>query len=108
MENGKQYRRNTCSDCYAVVKKKYRDNKREWYFQMKKNMSCEKCGYSKLTHPDTFSFKALEFHHPQKNKEFTISGAVYKGFSREKIVDEIKKCKVLCARCHAEEHDNLN
>lgn len=107
-KNGKQYRRNVCCDCYAIVKKKYRDDKKDWYFQMKKNMACDKCGYSKLTHPKNFCFKALEFHHHNRDKEFTVSGAVYKGFSREKIVGEIKKCTVLCARCHVEEHNKLN
>ena len=107
-KNGKQYRRNICADCYGKVKKKYRDDKKDWYVQLKRNMACEKCGYSKLTHPETFCFKALEFHHHNRDKEFNVSGAVYRGLSREKIVEEIKKCKVLCARCHVEEHNKLN
>lgn len=107
-KNGKRYIRNVCKDCYAATKKAYRDKKREWYEVIKKNLSCKKCGYSKLTHPNTFSPKAMQFHHADDNKEFSVSGAVYMGYSREKIVKEINKCTALCSRCHAEEHDKLN
>jgi len=107
-KNGKKYKRKVCKDCYSVTKKLYRDKKKEWYSVLKKNLACKKCGYSKLTHPDTFSPKAMQFHHENKDKDFDVSGAIYMGYSRERIVQEINKCTALCSRCHTEEHDKLN
>lgn len=59
---------------------------------------CVKCGYNK-------SMRALIFHHldPDK-KSFAISQA---GITRrwELIKEELDKCELLCANCHAETHD---
>jgi hypothetical protein len=107
IKNGKKHLRQTCITCYRKVKKDYKKRKREWYNNLKKNLSCDECGYSKLTHK-SFSSQALQFHHYEDNKMFTIADGIYIGYSRKKIVEEIKKCKVLCSRCHAEEHDKLN
>lgn len=107
VKNGKTHQRRTCIDCYRKVKKNYKKRKKEWYINLKKNLSCDKCGYSKLTHP-SFSPNALQFHHHNDDKDVSVSNALFIGYSRKRIVEEIKKCKVLCARCHAEEHDKLN
>ena len=107
IKNGKQHQRRTCIDCYRKVKRDYKKRKKEWYNNLKKNLSCNECGYSKLTHK-SFSSHALQFHHHNDDKSFTVSNALVKGYSRRKIVEEIKKCKVLCSRCHAEEHAKLN
>ena len=107
IKNGKKHLRRTCVDCYRKVKKDYKKRKKEWYNNLKKNLNCDKCGYSKLTHEE-FSPHAIQFHHPNDDKEFSIGDAIHTGYSRKRIVEEIKKCRGLCARCHAEEHDKLN
>jgi len=107
IKNGKKHLRRTCIVCYRKKKKRYKKNKNDWYRNIKKNLSCEKCGYSQLTHP-SFSPQALQFHHDKDNKLFSVSDAIHNGYGRKRIVEEIKKCKVLCSRCHAEEHDKLN
>ena len=65
-----------------------------------KGGKCERCGYNR-------SVRALTFHHldPAK-KDFAIgvSGATR---SWEKVKTEVDKCALLCANCHAEEHDRL-
>lgn len=57
---------------------------------------CVKCGYDKCSN-------ALEFHHVDDRKEFGISK---KGYTKswKKIKNELKKCVLLCANCHREEH----
>jgi len=58
---------------------------------------CSRCGYDKCS-------KALHFHHlDPKEKDFQISGS--KNRSWEVIVEELKKCIMVCSNCHAEIHD---
>lgn len=62
---------------------------------------CQICGYNKC--PD-----ALVFHHENPNeKEF---GLVQDGncHNWKEYLNEAKKCKLLCANCHAEEHWKIN
>ena len=60
---------------------------------------CKNCGYCK--HP-----RALEFHHRDPaTKLFDVASAVT-GIGFGKFLEEISKCDVLCANCHAEHHDS--
>lgn len=60
---------------------------------------CVKCGYSKCN-------RALEFHHLDPNqKDFGISKNLTK--SIDFLKSEADKCILLCANCHAEEHQRL-
>ena len=61
--------------------------------------SCYDCGYNR-------SYDALQFHHPDDNKDFGISGS---GMTRswEKTKAELEKCVMLCANCHAERHSYI-
>lgn len=65
-----------------------------------KGGKCEKCGYNK-------SLRALEFHHNNpKEKDFEVSNKLSLGnFDMKKYYNEVDKCTLLCANCHAEEHD---
>ena len=58
---------------------------------------CSICGYNKCLH-------ALQFHHidPSK-KKFNISSNIGK-YTLQSIQNELKKCIVVCANCHAEIH----
>jgi len=57
--------------------------------------SCGICGYSKCD-------KVLEFHHlDSSKKEFCLSSRIKKW---ETLVNEAKKCVMLCANCHREVH----
>lgn len=45
--------------------------------------------------------EVLEFHHVNpKNKKFTISQAIHRGYTVEQIKSEMKKTVVLCSNCH--------
>lgn len=48
----------------------------------------------------------LDFHHPNDNKESTVSSLVMKA-SRLKALKEIAKCEVVCRNCHAKLHAGL-
>ncbi len=103
IKNGKRYYRRKCRDCYRCVKQAYRDRKLSWFREYKDTLACEQCGYSKDTNSN-FSIQAMQFHHHNNDKLFNVSEGVYFGYSKEKIIDEINKCMVLCSRCHAEKH----
>lgn len=57
---------------------------------------CNLCGYNKC-------IAALEFHHKDPMmKDATVKNII--SGSWEKIQEEIKKCVLLCANCHRENH----
>lgn len=57
---------------------------------------CNICGYNKCN-------GALELHHIDPNgKEFSFGGIRANPKSWDKIVEELKKCVLLCANCHRE------
>lgn len=62
---------------------------------------CEKCGYNK-------SIYALAFHH--RNPEEKSFGLSASGHTRnwQEYWQEVEKCDLLCANCHAEEHEKLD
>jgi hypothetical protein len=73
-------------------------DKKKWLAEYKATLKCEQCEES---HP-----ACLEFHHRDKDqKEITISQAIcYAGWGVERVLEEIRKCQVLCANCHAKLH----
>lgn len=57
-----------------------------------------KCGYNKYV-------GALQFHHINpKEKSFGISSK-YQSWKVERLINEVKKCILICANCHAELED---
>ena len=58
---------------------------------------CNRCGFDNPI--------ALVFHHiDPSQKDLNVSVAISRGWSKEKILTEIEKCEVVCANCHAIEH----
>jgi hypothetical protein len=55
------------------------------------------CG---ISHP-----AVLQFHHRNKaEKKMAVSAIVSRASNLKQITNEIKKCEVLCANCHAKRH----
>ena len=103
-QDGSWYRRRKCKKCYLKVKKQYRTNKRNTFIKWKKTLACKDCNYSKKTH-QSFTHSALDFHHHNDNKSYSIGNMINQGgFAWSTIVKEINKCTILCCRCHRERH----
>lgn len=82
---------------YAKRNKERKIKLKAWFLEYKKTLSCEKCKLS--------DHRCLEFHHiDPKIKDDEISSMIAKGMLPERILEEIKKCMVLCANCHRIEH----
>ena len=58
---------------------------------------CSKCGYNRCS-------AALDFHHPNPSTKSDSLGHLW-GKKWETILKEVKKCVILCANCHREEHN---
>jgi hypothetical protein len=70
-----------------------RTTRRQYVRDYKLNNSiCTDCGISYPPH-------MLDFDH-LFNKRFTISGKGVKDFGLDAIIEEIKKCEIVCSNCH--------
>lgn len=88
---------NNCKDHYKNNKKYYISRNRENRWNKRKLLSdylsdkkCKDCGNDDV--------RVLEFDH-LKDKKFNISGSL-NHYTWEKILEEIKKCHIVCANCH--------
>lgn len=90
----RSYYRN--QDKAAEKRKQRREDIREWFYNYKKKLECSKC--------DEDRPPAIQFHHPNDDKEKRVSELVTKGYGKETILKEIDKCEVLCANCHSVLH----
>lgn len=84
----------------ARVKKNKRE-RREWLRALKDGKSCIKCAEP---HP-----ACLDFHHRDpKTKLFGLgSEQAWSSRSKAAVLEEIKKCDVMCSNCHRKLHFEL-
>lgn len=81
----------------TAVKRTRRQATIAWFVDLKTSLACQRCGEN---HP-----AVLQFHHPDPAaKEIMLSVAISRGWSRARILEEARKCEVLCANCHAKHH----
>jgi len=60
---------------------------------------CENCGYNQ-------NIAALHFHHLNPNdKNFKLDARNLSNKKWENLIEEAKKCALLCSNCHAETHN---
>jgi len=85
------------------TEQRYRKRQQAWMAKKKIEEGCDKCNYNE--HP-----RALHYHHKNPSeKEFGISQALNSGYGKDTIIEETKKCILLCANCHSvEESDTYN
>jgi hypothetical protein len=86
---------------YARNKEKYAERNRKrraemitWLDSLKEGKPCVQC-------ENVFPPKAMDFHHRDPSqKEFSISNVRFLGYGKERVLQEIEKCDLLCAVCH--------
>ena len=90
-------RRSECKTCHTDYMKESYKNKKKTVSEIKKNLKCAKCGEEREY--------CLDFHHINPNeKENTIARMTSNNYRVDSVLNEIKKCIVLCSNCHREFH----
>jgi hypothetical protein len=78
----------------AELKKKRRREVREWFRSLKEGRPCADCG-------GTFHPAAMQWDHlPGTIKAADLSNLGKRGSPR-RVIEEIAKCELVCANCHA-------
>ena len=89
-----EYRKNHKEEARVRNEKRYNEH-RAWLTNIKTSRGCALCPE---THP-----AVLVFHHRDPNmKSFDMARNAWR--KKERILEEIKKCDVLCANCHRKLH----
>ena len=78
-----------------ITRSKLVDKKRNFVRRLKTFLGCQLCKYKK-------HWSALEFDHINpKEKKIAISKMIHQGSNFKSLKKEIRKCRILCANCHA-------
>lgn len=89
--NGKEYRRRKCRRCYQDTKNAHRRHLRLWLDELKRGKKCS-CGED--------DFRVLDFHHRDPDEKDLEVSMTLGRWGKERILKEIDKCDVICAKCH--------
>jgi hypothetical protein len=96
----KQCKMTTCYKSINLNLKKRRKERRDSIIELKGG-KCIRCGYSKCN-------DALHFHHREPElKKFELSRTEILNHTFDIILEEVNKCDLLCANCHAELHSSV-
>ena len=87
-----------CSICNTEQQRAFKNRKKDLLIE-KAGGKCCKCGYNRCT-------QALQFHH-LRDKKFELRKSVIGTKTNNEILEELKKCILVCANCHAEIHANI-
>lgn len=88
-------RNNECSSCRSRV---IRHKKKAELVRLMGG-GCKICGYSRSMH-------AMDFHHLDASKKEGNISSLFASPMKE-ILRELKKCILVCCRCHSEIHEGL-
>ena len=90
-------RRADCKECHSKYVKIQYQKRKQIVQDIKSNCACAKCG-------ETRGY-VLDYHHVDPNeKDNTIARLTSNSTKIENVLEEVKKCIVLCANCHREYH----
>ena len=81
-----------------------KDHKKAWRRKVNQHLAeafggkCTICGYDK-------EISAFDYHHVDpKSKKMLVSAAISSGLAWATIIEEARKCTMICCRCHRELH----
>jgi hypothetical protein len=92
------YEKNKASEIKRIEARK--KDIREWFAEYKAALCCTECSEDVIC--------CLDFHHLDPDeKELDVAILVHNGCGKDRILEEIAKCKVVCANCHRKIHAGL-
>lgn len=102
-EANKKHRQEYHKDWYKNNKEKRlaqikarKQGLKEWFNELKSELTCS-CGESHIA--------TITFHHDDPTeKEHDVAFMVVQGWSKNKILEEMEKCTVMCENCHRKLH----
>lgn len=98
----KTYHKGWYAKNFKTVRRQHSERKKEiirWFKEYKATLCCSRCPEN---HP-----AAIEFHHSNPEfKDDAVSLLVSKGYGKDRILQEIGKCEVVCSNCHKKIHWN--
>lgn len=83
---------------------KYKHDNQVWFKETKFNdiqCGCSRCGV-KTGNPDDY-----DYHHVDPNTKILAVSDMLGTYGRPKVIAEMKKCDIICKKCHYDIHDNL-
>lgn len=89
------HKKQVCGKCHNEYTKTQQREKRRKAIQYLGG-KCSKCGYSRC-------IAALDIHHLDSSVK-DINFKSMRGWSWNRIENELQTCILLCSNCHAEEH----
>lgn len=79
-------------DKYKKIRREHTQELRELSNKLK-NVPCKDCG-------NRYPPYVMDFDHILGKKEFTISTRISGSYKKEQILEEAKKCEIVCSNCH--------
>lgn len=76
------------------TKKAWKIEMREWYDSLKKDKPCSDCG-------GIFHIQAMHWDHLPGFKKVKCLSAMMQMHDKKGILEEVGKCELVCANCHA-------
>lgn len=81
-------------ESHAAIRVKRKRELAIWAMELKRNKPCTDCNNS--YHP-----VAMQWDHVSDNKKVNVSDMPRNGYSRDRVLEEIAKCELVCANCHS-------
>jgi hypothetical protein len=103
--SGKLMYRTYCSSCDGTDKKKQAQKRLKIKAMLKKlgeykeGLSCTDCGLTFVGRP-----WVCDFHHLDPTTKKEGVSILVRGWSWDRVLEEIKKCTPLCSNCHRTRH----
>lgn len=86
----------TNKDKRNAANNRWRHQQAERFREFKKTLKCARC-------PEA-DWVCLDFHHLDPAEKDEAVSKLAERVSWERLMEEVKKCIVLCANCHRKEH----
>ena len=100
--SGKKILRGDCKPCKQSYQTKARKDKSAQWKKFKLQYSCLYCGFpsEEIKKESDYWVQALDFNHRDPSMKEGNLASLYINAGKEKLMEEVAKCDVLCANCH--------